>query len=73
MGGSLDSSRGAWVTKPFNNWKKAVEKMRVHSRSNGHIRSCEAQIAAARAIPGGSIIQQLQRVSETDAEEQGSY
>ena len=40
--------------------------MRVHSRSDGHIRSCEAQIAAARAMQGGSIVQQLQRVGETE-------
>jgi len=27
---------GVWVTKPFQNWKKAVEKMRKHERSDNH-------------------------------------
>ena len=51
---------------PFNNWKKAVEKMRAHSHSNGHIQSCETQIAAARAMQEGSIVQQLQQVGEIE-------
>ena len=30
-GKSLQRAGGAWIAKPFNNWKKAVEKMRAHS------------------------------------------
>ncbi len=40
--------------------------MRAHSVSDGHIQSCEAEIAAARAVQEGSIIQQLQQVGEKD-------
>lgn len=65
-GKSLERTGGTWVTKPFNNWKKAVEKMRAHSQSNGHIQSCETQIAAARAMQEGSIVQQLQQVGEIE-------
>ena len=54
-GRSLETTGGTWVTKPFNNWKKAVEKMRAHSQSGGHIQSCSAQIAAVRAMQEGSI------------------
>ncbi len=28
---------GAWITKPFKNWKKAVEKMRAHAKSDTHM------------------------------------
>ena len=65
-GKSLERTGGTWFTKPFNNWKKAVEKMRAHSQSNGHIQSCETQIAAARAMQEGSIVQQLQQVREIE-------
>ena len=30
---------GIWTTKPFSNWKKAIEKLRAHAKSNAHIRS----------------------------------
>ena len=29
---SLKKTGGAWITKPFKNWKKTVEIMRVHSK-----------------------------------------
>ena len=41
------------------NWKKAIEKMCVHARSDIHIQSCEAEMVAARQ---GTNIQQLQHV-----------
>ena len=65
-GRSLEKTGGTWVTKPFNNWKKALEKMRAHSQSGEHIQSCSAQIAAVRAMQAGSIIQQLQQVGEIE-------
>ena len=36
---SLQKTRGTWITKPFKNWKRAVEKMRTHSKSDSHIKS----------------------------------
>ena len=33
----LQRMGGAWITKPFNNWKKAIEKLRAHSKSEVHI------------------------------------
>ena len=62
-GRSRDKTGGARITKPFNNWKKAIEKMQVHSKSDGHIQSCEAEITATRER---SVMQQLQEVGERD-------
>ena len=59
----LQRTGGAWITKPFNNWKNAIEKMRAHARSDTHIQSCEAEIVAARR---GGIVQQLHHVSEEE-------
>ena len=28
--------KGVWVTTPFNNWKNALEKMKIHSQSDQH-------------------------------------
>ena len=30
-GRSLQRTGGAWITKPFTNWKKATQKMKSHS------------------------------------------
>ena len=40
-GQSAQKSGGVWVTKPFQNWKKAVEKMKAHASSEPHLKqSC---------------------------------
>lgn len=65
-GNSSQRTGGAWITKPFTNWKKAVEKMRAHSKSDVHIQSCEASLLAERATRQGTIIQQLQHVADQD-------
>ena len=45
---------------------KAIEKMKAHAKSEVHILSCEAEKAVARALPEGSIIQQLQQIGEQE-------
>ena len=40
--------------------------MRAHSQSDVHMQSCEAELAATRAMMEGSIIQQLQYVGEQE-------
>ena len=40
--------------------------MRAHSRCDFHIQSCEAELAATRAMEEGSLIQQLQQVGEQE-------
>ena len=31
-GRSLQRTGGAWITKPFTNWKKMTQKMKSHSK-----------------------------------------
>lgn len=63
-GKTLQRTGGAWITKPFTNWKKAVEKMRAHAKSDVHIHSAQAALEAERAEKEGSIVQRLQQVGE---------
>ena len=58
----LQCTGGVWVTKPFKNWKKAVEKMKAHSRSDSHSHATQAMLAAKRAVVDGTVVQQLQNV-----------
>ena len=57
---SLYRTGGVWATKPFTNWKKALDRMRDHAKSDIHIQPNEA----ALATQGESvdIVQQLQKV-----------
>ena len=55
-GNSSQRTGGAWITKPFTNWKKAVEKMRAHSKSDIHtvLRSFSASYSAGNNYPTAS-------------------
>ena len=61
---SLQRTGGAWITKPFTNWKKATQKMKSHSKSEVHRLSCQLDVEADRARKEGSIISQLQKVGQ---------
>ena len=63
-GRSLQRTGGAWITKPFTNWKKATQKMKSHSKSEVHLLSCQLDVEADRARKEGSIISQLQKIGE---------
>ena len=39
-------SGGVWVTKPFQNWKIAIQKMKVHASSETHVRHLEVGLLA---------------------------
>ena len=45
-GKSLQRTGGTWVTKPFTNWKKALEKMKAHSQSDIHVQAFQASMLA---------------------------
>ena len=47
-GQSSQGSGGVWVTKPFQNWKKAVQNMKEHVRSESHLRQVEAELIVSR-------------------------
>ena len=66
FGKSLQRTRGVWVTKPFSNWKKAIEKMKAHEKSDVHIHASQAALAAEGALREGSILQQLQNVERQE-------
>ena len=65
-GTSLQRTGGTWISKPFKNWKKAIEKIKAHAKSEIHLQSCEAEMAAARALKEGSIVQQLQQIGDRE-------
>ena len=60
---SLERTGGVWTTRPFTNWKKAVEKMKAHASSDGHIKANQAALAHLATQHTGSVIQQLQNVA----------
>ena len=62
MPSDVQHSRGVWVTKPFKNWKKAVEKMKAHARSDSHSHANATLLAANKAAKDGTVLQQLQNV-----------
>ena len=63
---SLLRTGGTWISRPFKNWKKAIEKMKAHAKSEVHILSCEAETVAVRTLQEESIIQQLQQIGERE-------
>ena len=63
-GRSLQRTGGAWITKPFTNWKKVTPKMKPHSKSEVHHLSCQLDVEADGTRKEGSIISQLQNVGE---------
>ena len=56
-GRSLQRTSGAWITKPFTNWKKVTQKMKSHSKREMHLLSCQLDMKADRARKEGSIYQ----------------
>ena len=45
-GRSFQRTSGAWISKPFTNWKKATQKMKSHSKSEVHLLSCQLDVEA---------------------------
>ena len=65
-GKSLQRTGGTWVTKPFTNWKKTLEKMKAHSQSDIHVQACQASMLAERAAREETIMQQLQQITDEE-------
>ena len=63
---SLQRAGGTRISRPFKNWKKAIENMKAHTKNEVHILSCEAEKVAAKASQEGSNIQQLQQIEEQE-------
>ena len=56
---------GVWVTKMFQNWKKATERMKAHERSSLHTQASPALLVISKQ---GSVVQQLQKVCMQEGE-----
>ena len=50
-------SGGVCVTKPFQNWKKAVQKMKEHASSEFYLRQVEAELIVSK---GETVVHQPQ-------------
>ena len=62
----LQRTGGTWVTKPFTTWKKALEKIKAHSQSDIHVQACQTSILAEREAREGTIMQQLQQITDEE-------
>ena len=63
QGLSSQGSGGVCVTKPFQNWKNAVQKMKEYARSEFHLRQVEAELIVSR---GETVVHQLQRFGDSE-------
>ena len=52
-GRSPQRTSEAWITKPFTNWTKATQKMKLQSKSEVHLLSCQLDVEADRARKEG--------------------
>ena len=66
--GSLPTQKtgGVWVTKPFTNRKKGVEKIKAHEKSSSHCLARESALAAEGILRTGSVFQQLLRANKEE-------
>lgn len=61
------SARGAWVTKPINNWVKATEFLKQHEKSDWHKTSVEVQFLSKLASTSSqSITDRLTAIREEE-------
>ena len=62
-GVSLHKEVEVWVTKPYQNWKKAVQKMKEHASSESHLRQVKAELIVSR---GETVVHQLQSFGDSE-------
>jgi len=55
-----------WITKPFTNWKKGIEKIKAHVNSDTCIKANQTALAHLGTQHTGTIIQQLQNETEQE-------
>ena len=65
-GKDLERTGGVGTTIPFNNWKKAIQKMKAHAQNEGHVRAKQEASASKASQQAGSVIKQLQYVADPD-------
>ena len=59
-------ARGAWVTRPVNNWVKAPSQLRMHERSEWHMAAVKKQAMSLSTECSGNVVQQILAASEEE-------
>ena len=60
------AARGAWVSRPINNWVKATELLAKHSESEWHLAYVEAQVLTDSTRQSGDVVERMVAASEMD-------
>ena len=60
-GQSSQGSGGVWVTKHFQDWKKAVQKIKEYASSKSYLRQVKAELIVSR---GETLVHQLQHFGD---------
>jgi len=59
-------ARGAWTSRPVNNWVKATELLKKHEQSDWHLASVEAIALAESAGRKGDVVERTLAASEAE-------
>ena len=59
-------AKGAWVTRPVNNWVKATTLLAKHDKSDWHKAAMEKQSLSLLTQKHGSVVEQIMSVSEEE-------
>ena len=59
-------ARGAWISRPVNNWSKAPELLDKQRKSEWHKAAAQTQVMAEVARTQGDIVEQLVTISEEE-------
>ena len=62
-------TRGAWVTRPVQNWVKAVELLSKHGKSEWHLAAIEALAMSESAKQHGDIVDKMLAASEMERQQ----
>ena len=62
-GQSSQGIGGVCVTKPFQNWKTTVQKMKEHASSESHLKQVEAKLIVSR---GETVVHQQQHFGDSE-------
>ena len=59
-------ARGAWATRPVNNWVKAPSQLRMHEWSEWHLAAIEKQAMSLSSEHSGNVVQLILAVSQEE-------
>ena len=65
----LKRTHGAWISRPVSNWKKALDKMKMHEASTWH-KLARAKVEAEKQIQTqGTVIFHIQQAKKREDEQ----